>query len=371
MLQNILRKPAAKCLLIVILLYTPISLFGCQASLEEQIEEVNKTEDQKILGGIVQDEKRPQEVRDRALAKISDSDILLKIAHSESIYTRKAIKKITDQEILVNILKDQSLPDYIRPYALYNIKDQELLTETVLTFCNKEKENEFYYINRWDRSIAIRGITNQNLLVKIALSDKKLRGETGNDLRLFALREIKDQSLLKHVAQNCHPSIVHLAIERLIRQEDLDNTCPINFHALMDIRHALLEPEIINHYGELSIQCKIQSQKEAEYYNPSDPTDTAALSVQFIVIDIIDNNQKVVSQFVFRGAIPPRKIRLPKKRTLSKMIGLTRQIEYEAKIDVSQICRDLLQPLDESSLRKVMSHNNISLASIAKSMIKE
>ena len=376
--ESILNKPAAKCILIVILLlYIPISLFGCQPSFEEQIEEVNKIEDQKILGEIVLDEKRPYEVKYRALEKITDSDVLLKIAHSKSLFTYKSevIKRIADQEILKNILKDQTFPIYVRPHALWNIKDQELLAETVLA--PHDEENDPHHIHFWARSIAILGITNQSLLVKIALSEQKLKGDNigvikhGKDLRLFAITRIKDQNLLKYVAQNCHPSIVNDVIETLIRRENLSKTCPIGIYTLITIRHILLELEIIKYYGELRIECKIRSDKEAEYYNPSNPRERAIAYVETVTISIVDKNQRIISKSFFRGASPPSKILVSKERGRHYTAEFPRQITYDAKIDVSRICRNLLKPLDESSLRKITSSNNQLLASIARAMIKK
>ena len=116
-----------------------------------------------------------------------------------------AIKKISDQNLLAKIVFEHE-DSFCRYVAVQGITDQNLLTKII-------RES-------WDshvRATAIKQLTNQNLLQKIAVTDKDYKAH----LRAIENKNFVDQDLLAEIAATDNSPEVCIAATMLLTNQSL------------------------------------------------------------------------------------------------------------------------------------------------------
>ncbi len=175
------------------------------------VEKLDSLKWQDLFIKIALNKKAKSQLRQAAVKKIEDQDVLVKLAKKDKAYwvRTEAVRKISDQEILKKLMKYEK-NEMVRRVLIQKIDDQDLIESTAL---NDENEDV--------RMSAVGKLRNKEIIEKIALediasrvrvtavwkiSDKDalvyiVRNDKNREVRRMAVRGIKDQSALLEIVK--------------------------------------------------------------------------------------------------------------------------------------------------------------------------
>jgi hypothetical protein len=285
------------------------------------IEHIN---DQKILIEAVKNDL-DYNVRQRAVKKITDQDILIYVANNdkEKLVRIEAVKRITDQRALLDIVLNNE--DFsVQNYALKNITDNKILLECA----NKSFTHELEAISK---------ITDQKILTDIIKNEKRNK-------QLAALSNIKDKTVLIDVIndKNNHIDVRWYALQLLkVAQEDYEQLIEIlnsninentNLSILIALKILKFEKTLKKYYPNLEI--KFRESTGFQTYDIGNWSYT-----DFIITVITDKYEKEYKYFGDRGS--------------KEEFAFELNISHKGRIDINEICSDLLSPVEEQDLVKI------------------
>lgn len=152
---------------------------------------------QEVLESIARDSKLCIDLRLSAITRLESQQVLKEIAlnESESLVGREAIKGISDQEVLINIAKSDKSEE-VRGIAVKKLENnQDVIEELAL-----EGQTEYEGYER--RAYCISKTTSQNILEKVALNDKYAV------LRMAALKKLTSEIVIATIAISDEESFI-------------------------------------------------------------------------------------------------------------------------------------------------------------------
>lgn len=303
---------------------------------------LNKLSDQNLIIEVVR--KVPHlEVKDSALSKINDQKILYNMVMDKNIkdvyFKKRIIQHIKDENLLINIIQDDSTYDVVSA-ALENIVDQGLIFSIATS--DRYKENHFEAISK---------LTNKKDLYYVA--------QYGNDNdREKAVQKINDQNFLIQVVKtDKNKRIQYIAIKKITDQNFLinfinnSNDSNLKEIAIQNITDQKYLKNFINTHShnylrELAIR-QINNEKTLSEIAYSDSNFNARL----VAIELIEDQELLKNIYSKSDNIQIKLGTLDKIRDKDFIIEIAR---FEANDDLHQKALSILLHVDNPTYYKLL-----------------
>ena len=211
------------CLIAIVLSITAVTLRGCSDSSDRRVKHatarsVERTTDQEILARIAV-EALDSNARHAAVNKLTDQTVLAKIAVDgfDSDDGAFAASKLTDETMLAKVVLEAPDDSKVCRIAVWRLVDTtaiKKINDPVLLTKVQKVLSEIAVDEAWWSREAVERITDETMLVKVAVSD--------SDARIDAVEKLTEQAALATVSLGASdPYVCDIAVKKLTEQAAL------------------------------------------------------------------------------------------------------------------------------------------------------